>query len=104
MLIFLRGSIVKKYLFGLMFFVSHFVFATTTGIAGVDEEVTLGTKILQVFLVVVGLGCIAYASYMFGSGKAKSQGLEIIFGLLAMAGIAIGGTAWWVGKTSGFII
>lgn len=92
----------KKLLISLMFLAYNCIYATTTGIIGVDEQVSLGTRILQTFLFVVGLGCIGYAAYMYGSGKAKSQGLEIIFGILVMAGLAIGGIGWWTGKSSGF--
>lgn len=94
----------KKLLRGIVFFISGKVFAATTGIPGLDDQVTTGQRILQVFLFIVGLGCISYAAYLFGSGKAKQQGLEILFGILVMAGLAVGGLSWWVTKTSGFLI
>ena len=93
----------KKLLIILSLF-CNLVFASTTGIQGLDDQITTGQKILQAFLFIVGLGCIAYAAYLFGSGKAKQQGLEILFGILVMAGLAVGGVAWWMTKTSGFLI
>ena len=93
----------KKLLIILSLF-CNLIFASTTGIQGLDDQITTGQKILQAFLFIVGLGCIAYAAYLFGSGKAKQQGLEILFGILVMAGLAVGGVAWWMTKTSGFLI
>lgn len=79
-----------------------FVLAQTTGISGIDQQVTLGTRVLQVFMFVVGLGCISVAAYMFGSGKAKEKGLEWLFGILVMAGLGVGGIAWWSSQSYGF--
>ncbi|MFN8770827.1 MAG: hypothetical protein ACK5Z5_01350 [Neisseriaceae bacterium] len=76
---------------------------TTTGIAGVDENVSLGQKIIQVFCFILGIGCITYVAYMFGTGKAKGQSLELLWGILVMGALIVGGTAWWMTKSSGFI-
>jgi hypothetical protein len=92
----------KKFL--TLFLLNSKVFAQTTGIVGLDDQISTGTRILQVFLFLVGIGCISYAAWLFGSGKAKQQGLEILFGILVIAGLAVGGIAWWTGKTSGFLI
>ena len=77
--------------------------ATTTGISGVDTNVSLGTRVIQVFCFVLGLGCVGYAAYMFGTGKSKGQSLELLWGLLVMGGLVVGGTAWWMTQASGFV-
>jgi hypothetical protein len=94
---------VKKFCIAFLFYISTIsVWATTTGISGVDEQVSLATRVLQTLIGVAGLGCIIYVAIQFGTGKAKHQGLELLFSILVMGALAVGGTAWWATQAPGF--
>lgn len=96
----------KLYLFTALWLYSFAVFAsTTTGIAQIDNNTTIGESILTVAAKWGGVGLLVAAGVMFGLGKMKGEALGFAFYLLIGLGLISAGFGWWAtgsGFGSGF--
>lgn len=95
-------NLLSKLVYGVFFFlVSAQAFAwTNSGVSGVDETTSTGTKIGYAILTLAGLALIIGGIVKLFAEEKSGKATAI--GLIALGCLAFGILALWVSKTSGF--
>lgn len=74
-----------------------------TGIDAIDNNVSVGQKILTLTAKWGGIGLLVGAGIMLGLGKLRGEALGFLFYLILGLGLICAGFSWWNNSfTAGF--
>ena len=95
----------RKTLLFIFFTMSYYIAwaADSTGISDLDNVSNKGQAILRMTARWGGIALLVLAGFLFGTGKAKGEGLSWLFWICASLGLICAGFGWWTTTfTEGF--